>query len=398
MEMKSFLRDSPIQIVRAAPADAEVGNEGDRPPVADAGTFGEEADGSDVSDVYEGSESEHPETLSAPTLDGCDSPIDTPPMDSDGEYPDSQRPGAWMGNFYKKHAKHIKSPEHIQDQPSNEIDEEDDDHDSSNDDGDDGDGNASQPVDGEPLSDSDGGEAECLVSSWDDWKGEYPYKDGRLTAWVAEILYKQELSEFLGDKQFVRYIYLDSKGFFPFVFFTCGYRYQNLHAIRICLITGCLGQASWARPTQIIAIVLSSSMAHMCIRSWPALAISICGFTRKKLSRREHWVVRAGYIATASKKNGNMMRYLWFKTFSFHVFLPSPLPLRRRTSLFPCLLTKHPRRLGHLPRSVLSLESIPNHHPTPILNLPSLWCNCYLLIFYSFTFALHGRPSTMPWP
>ena len=73
MEMKSFLRDSPIQIHRAASADGEVGDEGEE-PVAAAGEeaaaagAGEEANGSDVSDVYEGSESENPETPSAPRM------------------------------------------------------------------------------------------------------------------------------------------------------------------------------------------------------------------------------------------------------------------------------------------------------------------------------------------
>lgn len=244
MEMKSFLRDSPIQIHRAASADGEVGDEGEE-PVAAAGEeaaaagAGEEANGSDVSDVYEGSESENPETPSAPTLDGCDSPIKTPPMDSDGEYPDSQRPGAWMGNFYKKHAKHIKSPEPIEDQPPEGEEKGNGDSDADGENGgDDGAGEAvvpveSQPLDGDSLSESDGGEAEPVVSSWTDWKGEKPRKDGRLVAWVAEILYHQRLGKCLGDKHLLGHMY--SKGFSHLYLLICGYRYQNLHAIRNCL-------------------------------------------------------------------------------------------------------------------------------------------------------------------
>ena len=121
MEMKECLQSSPVQL-RRMNADAAIedkpqddpssdeergppeGNEevaGDNDSTADDGS----SDQGDLERVQSPERGCSEDSLKAPTLRlGWDPEVDTlPSVDSDGEALDSQRPGAWIGKFYKNH-------------------------------------------------------------------------------------------------------------------------------------------------------------------------------------------------------------------------------------------------------------------------------------------------------
>lgn len=184
-EMKSYLKDSPIQQSNAAPA-----------PPSDAGSDGVAPAGSDSHGGSEpqASDSDH-ESLPLVALgngDDHDSDGDDG-LDSDGEPRDSQRRGAWMGRVYKHQKEYNDAPEPISDIDSESHKNNDDDDDDSDNDREGGDeggedknptSNGEPGIDGEPLS-----EMENMLST-------YPDKnDGWQEQWAARVVFKLGVEE-----------------------------------------------------------------------------------------------------------------------------------------------------------------------------------------------------------
>lgn len=137
-EMKSYLVESPMQRARSRGSLENGGDAEDAPPPLedqgaephrDEGAAAEDEDAMserDVSDDNEqldessGGEPSEGESLRAPTAVLGHEPMrrtwdpwagESPLPDSDGELPDSQRPGAWIGKFYKNHRTMGDNPE-----------------------------------------------------------------------------------------------------------------------------------------------------------------------------------------------------------------------------------------------------------------------------------------------
>ena len=169
MEMKSYLQASPVQLAHSAAAASQADEDRDD---ADDNGLEDPSDGSDAGDESQsesGGESigesgsdaapdadkdEHDDndgdddnsSVYAPTLRmmGKDQPpriwdpeTESPLPNSDGEMPDSQRPGAWMGKFYRDHRKLGESESEKEDSgdvhaltdPDSKSDDDDDDDD-----------------------------------------------------------------------------------------------------------------------------------------------------------------------------------------------------------------------------------------------------------------------------
>eukprot|EP00435_Cladocopium_sp_Y103_P070164 s1276_g34.t1 len=173
LEMKEYLQSSPVQLRRLenmadqdqqGQNDSSSSDEERGPPRDDPENNEDVAGDNDSTDDDAASNNGDLETpvnpegsysqdsLNAPTLRlGWESEVDTPPsQDSDGEPRDSQRPGAWMGKFYKNHRTMGDLPS---DEPVEIKSHDETDHDGSDDDDDEQPG--AGDLDGEPLSDND---------------------------------------------------------------------------------------------------------------------------------------------------------------------------------------------------------------------------------------------------
>ena len=213
-EMKQCLEASPVQRARDPNAllsqgeeegegDAEGDGEGDAEGDGEGVGEGEgegvgEGDGSDV-EMDESADESDASSLRAPTLrledvkedsdpgeepqplaakPAWDPEVDSPMPGSDGELPDSQRPGAWMGKFYRDH-RTLGDPSPARDAESVGDSED-------KNDGPDDASVAETDHDGDSLS------------------GDSPFMDG----WISDIIDKVGLREYLTYCRMCIYIYI----------------------------------------------------------------------------------------------------------------------------------------------------------------------------------------------
>ena len=156
-----------------------------------------------LEDVKEDSDpGEEPQPLAAKPA--WDPEVDSPMPGSDGELPDSQRPGAWMGKFYRDH-RTLGDPSPARDAESVGDSED-------KNDGPDDASVAETDHDGDSLS------------------GDSPFMDG----WISDIIDKLGLREYLTYCRMCIYIYMYTYMYIWMSLHTCIYTYIHVN-VYICV-------------------------------------------------------------------------------------------------------------------------------------------------------------------